>query len=108
MYNIPEPQTGLTPLQAGGDTINLREYAGAPDLKAEGYHKLFGTVYRYFQKHGNATTLEEWEAAAQAIAATANRYQGTPLNELATALLVAVYEEMKRRYKKRAEVPAQG
>lgn len=65
-------------------------------------------MYRYFQKHGNATTLEEWEAAAQEIVATANRYQGTPLNELATALLVAVYEEMERRYKKRAEVPAQG
>lgn len=64
-------------------------------------------MYRYFQKHGNATTLEEWEAAAQEIAATANRYQGTPLNELATDLLIAVYSEMERRYKKRAETPDQ-
>lgn len=65
-------------------------------------------MYRYFQKHGNATTLEEWEAAAQEIGAITNHYQGTPLNELATALLVAVYEEMERRYKKRAEVPDKG
>lgn len=104
MYNF---HRRLTLFQAGGDNINLREYAGAPDLKAEGYHELFGTVYRYFQKHGNAHTLEEWEAAAEEIASTANRYQGTPLNDLATDLLIAVYSEMERRYKKRAEKPDQ-
>lgn len=63
-------------------------------------------MYRYFTKYRDTFTLEEWEAAAGEICTVANKWEGTPLKELASDLLVAVYAEMERRYKRRKEAEA--
>lgn len=72
----------------------------------EGYHDLFGDVYRYFSKYRDTFTLEEWEAAAHEICTVSYKWEQTPLKELAIDLFVAVYAEMERRYKKRKEAEA--
>lgn len=72
-------------------------------MKAEGYHELFGEVYRYLDKHLDCVTEEDWVDAARELGPASRKHYGTDLGDFCVALYVAVYKEMERRYKKRRD-----
>lgn len=68
-------------------------------MQATGYHGSFGDCYRFLQRYGEVSNKETfWDAAAAEAVAIVNKYEGTPASNLTAGIMLAIYDELERRY----------